>query len=39
MVQISVDGVEGTWLDEDAKRALITRVEKEGAELGASIQS
>jgi adenosine deaminase len=39
MVQISIDGVEGTWLDEDSKHALITRVEKEGAELGASVQS
>jgi adenosine deaminase len=39
MVQISVDGVEATWLDEDAKRSLVTRVEKEGAELGTSIQS
>lgn len=38
MVQISVDGVEATWLDEDSKRTLIARVEKEGAELGTSIQ-
>jgi adenosine deaminase len=39
MVQISVDGVEATWLDEDAKRSLVARVEKEGAELGASIKA
>jgi adenosine deaminase len=39
MVQISVDGVEATWLDEDAKRTLTARIEKEGAELGTSIQS
>jgi adenosine deaminase len=39
MVRISVDGVEATWLDDDAKRSLAARVEKEGAELGASIQS
>ncbi len=38
MVQISVDGVEASWLDEDSKRTLIARVEKEGAELGTSIQ-
>jgi adenine deaminase len=39
MVQIAVDGVEATWLDDDAKRSLTARVEKEGAELGAAIQS
>ena len=39
MVRIAVDGVEATWLDDDAKRSLTARVEKEGAELGAAIQS
>jgi adenosine deaminase len=39
MVQIAVDGVEATWLDDDAKRSLTARVEKEGAELGTAIQS
>jgi adenine deaminase len=39
MVQIAVDGVEATWLDDDAKRSLTARVEKAGAELGTSIQS
>ncbi|HZD37272.1 MAG TPA: adenosine deaminase, partial [Actinomycetes bacterium] len=39
MVQISVDGVEATWLDEDAKRTLAARVEKEGAELRTAIES
>jgi adenine deaminase len=39
MVQISVDGVQATWLDDDAKRGLVARVEKEGAELGTSIES
>jgi adenosine deaminase len=39
MVQISVDGVEATWLDDDAKRGLVARVEKEGAELGTSMES
>jgi len=38
MVAISVDGVEATWLDDGEKRALVARVEKEGAELGTSIQ-
>jgi adenosine deaminase len=38
MVQISIDGVEATWLDEDSRRALVSRVEKAGAELGGSIQ-
>ena len=37
MVQISVDGVEGTWLDEDAKRSLSERVEREGTELRTAI--
>jgi adenosine deaminase len=39
MVRIAVDGVEATWLDDDAKRSLTARVEKEGAELGTAIQS
>ncbi len=39
MVQISIDGVEATWLDEDSKRSLVARVEKEGAELGTSMES
>src|SRR6266496_4563370 len=34
MVGISVDGVEATWLDDDEKRTLVSRIEKEGAELG-----
>jgi adenosine deaminase len=38
MVQISLDGVEATWLDEGDKRALTARIEREGAALGASIQ-
>ncbi len=39
MVGISVDGVEATWLDDDEKRTLVSRIEKEGAELGTLIQS
>jgi hypothetical protein len=39
MVRIAVDGVEATWLDDDAKRSLTARIEKEGAELGTAIQS
>jgi adenosine deaminase len=39
MVRIAVDGVEATWLDDDAKRSLTARVEKEGAELGTAIQN
>jgi adenosine deaminase len=38
MVRISMDGVEATWLDDTEKRALTARVEKQGAELGTSIQ-
>jgi adenosine deaminase len=37
MVQISLDGVEATWLDEGAKRELATRVQRDAATLGASI--
>jgi adenosine deaminase len=37
MVQISLDGVEATWLDETAKRELATKVQQEAATLGASI--
>jgi adenosine deaminase len=37
MVQISLDGVEATWLDETAKRELSARVQREAAALGASI--
>lgn len=39
MVRISIDGVEATWLDTDDQRTLAAQVEKEGAELGTSIQS
>lgn len=39
MVRIAVDGVEATWLDDDAKRTLTSRVEKAGAELGTQLQS
>jgi adenosine deaminase len=39
MVRIAVDGVEATWLDDDAKRSLTARIEKEGAELGTAIQN
>jgi adenine deaminase len=39
MVRISVDGVEATWLDDDSKRALTARVQKEGADLETSIRS
>ena len=39
MVQISLDGVEATWLDESEKRELTARVQREGAALGASVQS
>jgi adenosine deaminase len=39
MVQISLDGVEATWLDESAKRELAAKVQREAATLGASIQS
>jgi adenosine deaminase len=38
MVQISLDGVEATWLDETAKRELTARVQREAAALGASIR-
>ena len=37
MVQISVDGVEATWLDEADKRELRVRVEREAAALGAEL--
>ncbi len=39
MAQISIDGVEATWLDTDDKRTLAAQVEKAGAELGTSIES
>jgi len=38
MVQISLDGVEATWLDPSDKRALAARVEREAAGLAASPQ-
>jgi adenosine deaminase len=38
MVRISLDGVEGTWLDQSEKDALATRVRREAAELAASLQ-
>jgi adenosine deaminase len=34
MVQIALDGVEATWLDDDAKRDLRARVERDAADLG-----
>jgi adenine deaminase len=37
MVQISLDGVEATWLDESAKRELTAKVQREAGTLGASI--
>ena len=33
MVAIALDGVEATWLDDDDKRELRARVEREAAEL------
>ncbi len=39
MVQISLDGVEATWLDGTAKRELAAKVQREAAALGTSIQS
>jgi adenosine deaminase len=38
MVRISLDGVEGTWLDQSEKDALAARVRREAAELAASLQ-
>jgi adenosine deaminase len=38
MVRISLDGVEGTWLDQSEKDALAVRVRREAAELAASLQ-
>jgi hypothetical protein len=37
MVQIALDGVEATWLDDSDKRALRARVEREAAELTAAL--
>jgi len=37
MVEIALDGVEATWLDETAKRALRARIEREAAELTAAL--
>lgn len=38
MVQISLDGVEATWLDPNDKAALAARVEREAAQLTSSLQ-
>jgi adenosine deaminase len=38
MVRISLDGVEGTWLDPGEKATLTARVQREAAELAASLQ-
>ena len=37
MVAIALDGVEATWLDPDDKRVLRSRVDSEGARLGAML--
>jgi adenosine deaminase len=37
MVEIALDGVEATWLDESDKRDVRERVEREAAELGAAL--
>jgi adenine deaminase len=37
MVEIALDGVEATWLDETGKRALRARVEREAADLTAAL--
>ncbi len=37
MVEIALDGVEATWLDETGKRELRARVEREAAELTAAL--
>jgi hypothetical protein len=37
MVEIALDGVEATWLDDSDKRALRARVERDAAELRAEL--
>jgi adenosine deaminase len=37
MVAIALDGVEASWLDDDAKRELRGRIEREAAELGRAL--